>query len=101
MKIIKKILKILIIIFVLFSFYSMYIYCNLKIDEEPQVVDVIIVLEGGNDERAIKGVELLKDNYSKANKIIVSPRNITEDSDNAERYLESGATENQLIYDYD
>jgi len=99
MKKFKVILGLLVIILLMAIVPFVYVYNNLNVGEVPQESDVIIVPEGGGDDRARKSVELLKNGY--ADKIIVSPRIVTDSSDTAESYLDAGATDEQLIYEYD
>lgn len=84
-----------------FLVHFTYIYRNLDIDEQSQPSDVFVVLEGGADDRARRAVELLKKGYSRWDQIIVSPRNVTASWDNADWYFDAGASENQLILEYD
>jgi len=76
-----------------------YVYNNLNVGVEPEEADVIIVPEGGGDDRAKKSVKLMKNGY--ADRIIVSPRIVTDSFDTADLYLDAGATDEQLIYEYD
>lgn len=101
MEIIRKRKIIIRILFISVMIYIVYIFLNLDVSDPPEEADVIIVLEGGLDDRARKGVELLQNDYSRADRIIVSPRENSENFDTADSYLDAGATIDQLIFEYD
>lgn len=77
MKLLVHILKYFLLIILLLS---VLLFFNLDINEKPIKSDVIIAL-GGQYYRETKAIELLKQGYSKSNKVILSP--ITQNQKNA------------------
>ncbi|AMB96177.1 YdcF family protein [Aerococcus urinae] len=73
------------------------LYKHLDHGQAPQVSELIIVAEGPAVERAEKAVHLLKAGYSRAEKIIVSPRYTDVDEDLFAGYQQLGAERENLI----
>jgi len=92
--------SILFIVLFLSAFISfVFVYNHLDVGEKPEEADVIIVPEGKGDDRARKSVKLLKNSY--ADRVILSPRIVTNSFDTADSYLDADATGEQLFYEYD
>ena len=66
--------KFVLTLLTIFVIYTVWLATHLDIGKEPQEADVIIV-PGGELMRDIKGAQLLKEGYSRSNKMISSPLN--------------------------
>ncbi|MCW1013203.1 hypothetical protein, partial [Streptococcus anginosus] len=73
------------------------LYKHLDQGQAPQISDLIIVAEGPAVERAEKAVHLLQAGYSRADKMIVSPRYTDVGKDLFAGYQQLGAKRENLI----
>jgi len=95
----KKYFKISTSILIIFIF--IYLIKNLgfyfDITKEPSKADIIICLGGGNGERLQKAIKLLKKNYSKNNKIILTSKYKDEISKKHTILIENNINKKNII----